>query len=50
MKIALYIIALAIALLFAFEAEWFAFWLLVPAAVILIVFGNLRENEFINHN
>lgn len=50
MKLSLYIFALALALLFAFEAEWFAFWLLVPTAVILIVVGNHRENEFINHN
>lgn len=50
MKIAVYILSLSIALLLAFDDEWFVFWLFVAVAVILIVFGNLRENEFINHN
>lgn len=50
MKLFYYILALAIASLLAFEAEWLVFWLFVVAAVILIVYGNYLENEFINHN
>jgi len=48
MKILCYIVFLAIALLLAFDDEWFVFWLFVVVSVILIVFGNQLDNNRIN--
>lgn len=48
MKLLYYILAIAIASLLAFEAEWFVFWLFVVVAVILIVYGNHLDNSRMN--
>ena len=48
MKIAVYILSLSIALLLAFDDEWFVFWLFVVVALFLIVYGNHLENSRIN--
>jgi hypothetical protein len=48
MKILCYIVFLAIALLLAFDDEWFVFWLFVVVALFLIVYGNHLENSRIN--
>lgn len=50
MKLLYYILALAIASLLAFEAEWLVFWLYVVVIGFIIVYGNHLEDQFINHN
>lgn len=50
MKIAVYILSLSIALLLAFDDEWFVFWVYVVIVGNIIYFGNKKDNEYLDFN